>query len=84
MYDNPYAPEGMGREYINADGVRRPLADYVGASEEFNLGAYFGGESKFEPWDPFDFCKLSKVSQVSNAESKISSRYVALFNYMIS
>ena len=33
MYDNPYAPEGMGREYINEPNVRRPLADYVGASE---------------------------------------------------
>lgn len=62
MYGEPFAPEGMGREFINADNVRRPLADYVGASEEFNLGAYFAGESKFEPWDPFSFCLLSKVS----------------------
>jgi light-harvesting complex I chlorophyll a/b binding protein 1 len=51
----------MGREAIQAD-VRKPLADYVGASEEFNLGKYFAGETDYEPWDPFDFCKLSKVS----------------------
>jgi light-harvesting complex I chlorophyll a/b binding protein 1 len=61
MYDQPYAPEGMGREYIQAD-VRKPLADYVGASEEFNLGAYFKKETSFEPWDPMGFCMLSKVS----------------------
>ncbi|EOD23225.1 light harvesting protein [Emiliania huxleyi CCMP1516] len=57
MYDNPYAPEGMGREYINEPNVRRPLADY-----ELNLGAYFAGETKFEPWDPLGLCLLSKVS----------------------
>merc|ERR1719453_2161730 len=61
MYDKPYAPEGMGQEYINED-VRKPLEAYVGASEEFNLGAYFKGEKNFEPWDPWDLCKLSKVS----------------------
>lgn len=62
MYGEPFAPEGMGREFINADNVRRPLADYVGASEEFNLGKYFKGETDYEPWDPFQFNKLSKVS----------------------
>ena len=60
MYDQPFAPEGMGREYIQAD-VRKPLEDYVGASEELNLAAFFKGE-KFGPWDPMEFHKLSKVS----------------------
>jgi len=62
MYGEPYAPEGMGREYINADGVRKPLSAYVGASEEFNLAKYFKGETDFEPWDPWELTKLSKVS----------------------
>merc|ERR1719199_1405323 len=61
MYDKPYAPEGMGQEEIQED-TRKPLSAYVGASEEFNLGAYFKGEKNFEPWDPLDLCKLSKVS----------------------
>jgi hypothetical protein len=61
MYDVPLAPATMGREEIQED-TRKPLADYIGASEEFNLGAYFAGETKFEPWDPWDLCKLSKVS----------------------
>ena len=61
MYDEPFAPAGMGREFINAANVRRPLEDYVGASEELNLAAYFKGE-KIEPWDPMGFHKLSKVS----------------------
>lgn len=61
MYGVPFAPEGMGREFINADGVRRPLADFVGASEEMQLGAYFKGE-KLKPWDPLELNKLSKVS----------------------
>jgi hypothetical protein len=51
----------MGADYITAD-VRKPLADYVGASEELNLAAYFGGETSFEPWDPFCFTLLPKVS----------------------
>jgi len=62
MYDNPYAPAGMGREFIDEEGVRKPLAEYVGTSEEFNLAAYFKGEPLGEPWDPFDFALLSKVS----------------------
>lgn len=62
MYDEPYAPAGMGREYINAPDVRKPLSEFVGASEELNLAAYFKGETEFEPWDPWDFAKLSKVS----------------------
>jgi len=62
MYDKPYAPEGMGREYINEEGARKPLADYVGASEELNLAAYFKGETSLEPWDPWGFSLLSKVS----------------------
>jgi len=62
MYGEPFAPEGMGREYINADNVRRPLSDFVGASEELNLNAYFKGATSFEPWDPWGFSKLSKVS----------------------
>jgi len=61
MYGEPFAPEGMGREFINAD-VRRPLSEYVGASEELNLNAYFKGETSFEPWDPWGLTKLSKVS----------------------
>jgi hypothetical protein len=61
MYYTPLAPEGMGREYINAD-VRKPITEYVGASEEFNLGAYFKGETSFEPWDPMGFHLLSRVS----------------------
>ena len=60
-YGPTYAPEGMGADYITAD-VRKPLADYVGASEELNLAAYFGGETSFEPWDPFCFTLLPKVS----------------------
>ena len=62
MYDEPFAPAGMGREFINADGVRKPLSEFVGASEELNLAAYFGGATEFEPWDPWSFSKLSKVS----------------------
>ena len=62
MYDNPYAPEGMGREFIDEEGVRKPLSEYVGVSEELNLAAFFKGEPLGEPWDPFDFAKLSKVS----------------------
>jgi len=54
---------GQGGEYINAPAVRKPLSEYVGASEEFNLGAYMKGERNFEPWDPMDFSKLSKVSK---------------------
>jgi len=62
MYDEPYAPAGMGREFINAPDVRKPLAEFVGASEELNLAAFFKGEKSFEPWDPMEFSKLSKVS----------------------
>jgi len=62
MYDEPYAPAGMGREFINEPDVRKPLSEYVGASEEFNLAAYFGGATEFEPWDPWSLSKLSKVS----------------------
>jgi light-harvesting complex I chlorophyll a/b binding protein 1 len=62
MYDNPYAPAGMGREFIDEADVRKPLSEFVGASEEFNLAKYFAGETDFEPWDPWDFAKLSKVS----------------------
>uniref|UniRef100_A0A7S0J1E7 Uncharacterized protein n=1 Tax=Calcidiscus leptoporus TaxID=127549 RepID=A0A7S0J1E7_9EUKA len=61
MYGEPYAPAGMGREYINDPTARRPLSEYVGASEEMNLVAYFKGEA-VEPWDPLDLCLLSKVS----------------------
>ena len=61
MYDNPYAPEGMGREYIDAENARKPLEDFVGASEELNLAAFFKGES-FGPWDPWSLSKLTKVS----------------------
>ena len=43
MYDEPYAPEGMGREFINADGVRKPIEAFVGASEEMDLAGYFRG-----------------------------------------
>lgn len=59
----PLAPAEMGREYINAPDVRKPLSEYVGASEELNLGAFMRGEREFEAWDPMDFCKLSKVSK---------------------
>jgi hypothetical protein len=63
MYDQPFAPPTMGREYIQAD-VRKPLSEYVGASAEFNLGKWLAGEKEetFEPWDPLDLCLLSKVS----------------------
>merc|ERR1719421_689193 len=63
MYGEPLAPAGMGREYINDPTARRPLSEYVGASEELNLVAYFKGEGEaLEPWDPLDLCLLSKVS----------------------
>jgi len=63
MYDQPFAPPTMGREYIQAD-VRKPLSEYVGASAEFNLGKWLAGEKEetFEPWDPLNLCLLSKVS----------------------
>ena len=49
---------------VGADGVRKPLSAYVGASEEFNLAAYFKGvdHMDMEAWDPIEFNKLSKVS----------------------
>ena len=62
MYDNPYAPAGMGREFIDAEGARKPLDDYVGVSEELNLAAFFKGEPLGPAWDPMGFSKLSKVS----------------------
>jgi hypothetical protein len=59
MYDNPYAPAGMGREFI--DAPRKPLSEYVGASKEFNLGPN-GASENFEPWDPWSLSLLHKVS----------------------
>ena len=53
MFDSPYAPEGMGREFINSP--RRPLSEYVGASIEIPGG---GGKA----WDPMSFTELWKVS----------------------
>ena len=55
------APAGMGLEYVNLP--RKPLSEFVGASEELNLGAFMKGERNFEPWDPMDFNKLSKVTE---------------------
>ncbi len=53
MFDSPYAPEGMGREFINSP--RKPLSEYVGASIEIPGG---GGKA----WDPMSFSELWKVS----------------------
>jgi hypothetical protein len=61
MYGKPFAPEGMGQEFINAPNVRKPLKDYVGASAELQVGRFIKGEP-LEPWDPLQFCDLSKVS----------------------
>ena len=61
MYDEPYAPAGMGREFINEAGVRKPIEEFVGASEEMDLAGYFRGEAA-KVWDPMEFHKLSKVS----------------------
>eukprot|EP00967_Tisochrysis_lutea_P075334 scaffold101527_cov30-Tisochrysis_lutea.AAC.1 len=62
MYDEPLAPSGMGREFINKE--RAPLSSYVGASQE--LAAFPGGGGKEgmapTPWDPFCFSELYKVS----------------------
>lgn len=55
------APLDQGGAYINAPNVRKPLKDYVGASEELQLGKWFKGE-ELEPWDPWGFHLLSKVS----------------------
>merc|ERR1719160_2116216 len=74
MYDQPFAPPTMGREYIQAD-VRKPLSEYVGASAEFNLGKWFAGEKEetFEPWDPLNLCLLSKVPRTTRT-SRSSAR----------
>ena len=52
LYDNPYAPEGMGREFI--DAPRKPLSEFVGA-----FGEPLGDAT---PWDPLGLSKLYKVS----------------------
>lgn len=58
MYDEPLAPSGMGREFINAE--RKPLSSYVGASQEMHiLQAFRRGD---DPWDPMSFSQLWKVS----------------------
>ncbi len=52
LYDNPYAPEGMGREFI--DAPRKPLSEFVGG---------FGEPlAESAPWDPLGLAKLYKVS----------------------
>jgi hypothetical protein len=61
MYDNPLAPPGMGREFINAKDVRKPLEEFAGCSAELQVGTFIKGEP-LVPWDPFSFTKLSKVS----------------------
>ena len=53
-----YAPEGMGKEYVNQP--RKPLSEYVGASVEFN--AFPGAPDEPVAWDPMRFCELYKVS----------------------
>jgi len=54
--DDTFAPAGMGKEYLQQP--RKPLSEYVGASQE--LAAFPGGVT--EPWDPLSFCKLIEVS----------------------
>lgn len=61
MYDNPLAPPGMGREFINAKDVRKPLEEYAGSSAELQVGAFLSGK-ELEVWDPWSLTKLSKVS----------------------
>mmetsp|Transcript_104561 Transcript_104561/g.180599 ORF Transcript_104561/g.180599 Transcript_104561/m.180599 type:complete len:318 (+) Transcript_104561:92-1045(+) len=61
MYNPPYAPYYLGGEYINRPNARKPLKDFVGAQEEFQLGTYFKGDP-LEPWDPLNLHLLSKVS----------------------
>jgi len=51
-----FAPVGMGAEYVSRP--RKPLSEYVGASEE--LAAFPGGV--IQAWDPMDFSLLYKVS----------------------
>merc|ERR1719198_1879555 len=62
MYGQPLAPSTMGREFINS--ARKPLSEYVGASQE--LAAFPGGGGKEGaapvPWDPLRFSELYKVS----------------------
>jgi len=62
MYDQPLAPSTMGREFINS--ARKPLSEYVGASQE--LAAFPGGGGKEGaapvPWDPLQLSELWKVS----------------------
>ena len=61
MIDNPrfsYAPEGMGKEYVNQP--RKPLSEYVGASVEFC--AFPGAPDEPVAWDPMRFSELYKVS----------------------
>jgi len=54
--EDTFAPAGMGKEYLQQP--RKPLSEFVGASQE--LAAFPGGV--VQPWDPFDFCELYKVS----------------------
>ena len=54
--EDTFAPAGMGAEYLQQP--RRPLSEYVGASQE--LAAFPGGV--VQPWDPLSFCELYKVS----------------------
>jgi len=51
-----FAPVGMGAEYVSRP--RKPLSEYVGASQEF--AAFPGGV--VQPWDPMSFSLLYKVS----------------------
>ena len=53
-----YAPEGMGKEYVNQP--RKPLSEYVGASVEFC--AFPGAPDEPVAWDPMRFSELYKVS----------------------
>jgi len=53
-----YAPEGMGKEYVNQP--RKPLSEYVGASVEFC--AFPGAPDAPVAWDPMRFSELYKVS----------------------
>lgn len=61
MYDNPLAPPDMGREFINAKDVRKPLEAYAGLSAEMQVGDYIA-EKPLMAWDPWSLSKLSKVS----------------------
>ena len=54
--EDTFAPAGMGKEYLMQP--RKPLSEYVGASQE--LAAFPGGV--VEPWDPMSFTELYKVS----------------------